>query len=300
MHYHHPLLILLICLVLAFLFAISWVIVMTLTLPSTDGAFGQAPFEDPLVFPIMSIITSISTLAVYPFTYLSLRDRRLSKTLLILVGIVLTEIVFITPFNALAGFLGSFVAYAVALVVARHMSAENCAEPIRFSLRSLFILFSFVAIFMTLFVWYQRARSSYSLIDAAIDGDLATVEKLLSKGANVNDRDSWGGSALMHASSWGHLDIVKKLITAGADIDERSSENTTPLMCAASSGQFPVVQYLVKQGSDLELVDVDGKSAADFASEQGYTVIENYLKKEERVVSENPSNDRDKGLGVFD
>ena len=282
--HHHPLLILLVCFVLSFFFAITWVIVMTQTLPSTDGAFGQAPFEEPLVFPIMSIFASIAAIAVYPFTYFSLRDRQLSKPLIILVGAVLAEILLITPLNAFAGFLGSFFAYAVALVAARRIFAKSRSEPIRFSLLSLFTLFVPFSIILTIFVWNQSPRAPYSLIDAARDGDLAMVKKLLAEGADVSARDSWGGSALMHASSWGHLGIVKELLAQGACINERSSENTTPLMCAASSGQFSVVQYLTKQGADLLLVDVEGKSAADFASKQGYTAITNYLKKEEKRI----------------
>ena len=125
MYGHHPLKLLAICFGLAFLFAITWVVVMTLTLPPTDGAHGQMPFDDPLVFPIMSILASIAAILIYPFTYFAFRDRSLLKALGILAAAVLIEIFIVTPLNAGLGFLGAFGAYATGLVVGRQASAPN-------------------------------------------------------------------------------------------------------------------------------------------------------------------------------
>ncbi len=108
--------------VLAFTFATTWVIVMTLTLPPTDGAHGQMPFADPLVFPVMSIFACIAAIITFPFLYFMLRDRRFPAAIVILVMIVLIEIVCVTPFDPIGGFLGSFVAYFVGLVVAHRLS----------------------------------------------------------------------------------------------------------------------------------------------------------------------------------
>lgn len=41
-------------LVSAFVFAITWVVVMHLGLPETDGAYGQAPSQDPIEFIAMA------------------------------------------------------------------------------------------------------------------------------------------------------------------------------------------------------------------------------------------------------
>ena len=123
MQHHHPIVMLLIAFVLAFAFAIAWVIVMTLTLPPTDGAYGEAPFEDPLVIPVMSILASIAAVFVSPFLYFALRDRPLPKSLAILAGTVLAEIVCVTPLNAPLGFIGALLAFAVGLLAAMHFTA---------------------------------------------------------------------------------------------------------------------------------------------------------------------------------
>ncbi len=104
---------------MAFAFAITFVIVMTLTLPRTDGAYGQMPFQDPLVFPVMAIGASFSALIVFPFFFSSCRSRDLGKSVSIIVGVTMTELLLVTPFNIGAGLLGSFIAFAVGLCVAR-------------------------------------------------------------------------------------------------------------------------------------------------------------------------------------
>ena len=79
----------------AFLFAITYVVVFTLFLPSNALAFGLAAVEDPLFF--------------------ALRDRNLRHCLPIVYGTVLLEIAIVTPFSASLGFLGSFVALIVSV-----------------------------------------------------------------------------------------------------------------------------------------------------------------------------------------
>ncbi len=118
---------------MAFIFAIAWVIVMTLTLPATDEMHGQMPFADPLVFPIMSIGASISAVLTFPFFYFSLRDRPLNTSVWIVVGTVLGEIVIVVPVNAAMGLLGSFLAFGIGIYLARKftksmISAGHCVK----------------------------------------------------------------------------------------------------------------------------------------------------------------------------
>jgi len=122
---HDPFTMLVLAFVLSFLFAILWVVVMTWTLPKTDLAYGQGPFEDPLVLPVMSIGASFAALITYPFFYVVLRDRQLPRALAILIATVIGAIVILTPINAGLGFLGTFGAYFVGLALARLLSPLN-------------------------------------------------------------------------------------------------------------------------------------------------------------------------------
>jgi hypothetical protein len=105
--------------VMAFAIAITFVVVMTLTLPRSDGAHGQMPFQDPLVFPVMSMGASVAALVVFPFFYFSCRTLPLRKSVLIVLGITLAGVVIVTPFSAFLGFVGSFIAFACGLAAAR-------------------------------------------------------------------------------------------------------------------------------------------------------------------------------------
>eukprot|EP00731_Ephydatia_muelleri_P000715 Em0001g715a len=54
------------------------------------------------------------------------------------------------------------------------------------------------------------------LRDAALQGDLEEMVKLLNQGADINGADEDGWTALMMASYGGHLDCVKELLEKGA------------------------------------------------------------------------------------
>jgi hypothetical protein len=98
------------------MFAVSYVIILTLTLPKTDLAYGQWPFEDPLVFPTMAFVAGASGLVGWPLFYFL--GRRVP------VGIVakftgVTTLLFIlvaTPFQPRIAWFGSYFVCLVALV----------------------------------------------------------------------------------------------------------------------------------------------------------------------------------------
>ncbi len=126
--HHNGLELLLVSEACAFVFAIVFVITMTLSLPLTDGAHGQPPFADPLVLPVMSIFAGLAGLLAWPFVYLVLRRRRLRSCLPVILCLTLIWIVAVTPFHAGAGFLGSFGAFAVALLLCRRF-IRICQPP---------------------------------------------------------------------------------------------------------------------------------------------------------------------------
>lgn len=267
------LLILAICFALSYVFAITWVVVMTYTLPSSDGAYGQTPFEDPLVLPVMSLFAAIAAIAVFPFTYVAFRDCSLPIGLAVLTAVVLIEILLITPISSFLGLVGSFVAYAVGLMIARRTSITGGSHirPFRFSLRSLLVGVSVFAVFLSFLLFLKSYQDPHKLIDAANRGDLAAVEDLLSRSADVHARDGWSSTALMYAASKGHFEIVKRLLAAGAPLNERSRMDRTPLMWAARRGQLQIVDYLLKNGADIDAVDIDGRTALDLATDRHQT-----------------------------
>jgi ankyrin repeat protein len=75
---------------------------------------------------------------------------------------------------------------------------------------------------LTVFVWSifsgfsVFAGPNEELITAAEKGDIAVMQTLLAKGADVDVKDNDGVTALMYAAQNGHKHIVELLKKAGA------------------------------------------------------------------------------------
>lgn len=145
-----------------------------------------------------------------------------------------------------------------------------------------------------------------SLHSAAKTGDIFVIETLLSKGVEVDSRNSNGSTPLLTAAAndkwnafkflmergsdptlennngWsvlhaaaqgGSLVIVGKLLSLGLNIDSRNSDGSTPLMIAAANGKLNALSFLVERGSDLTLKNQEGRSVLHKAAVGGSNVI---------------------------
>jgi ankyrin repeat protein len=77
-----------------------------------------------------------------------------------------------------------------------------------------------------------------ALMFAARVGDLASAKLLLASGANVNDADAWGVSAMVLAAHSGFTEMVEFLLDKGADANAigPGSARCTRQSCGATSG----------------------------------------------------------------
>ena len=74
--------------------------------------------------------------------------------------------------------------------------------------------------------------------EAAKEGDVKMMRKALSKGANPNQADEHGATALHYASHYGQLEIVRLLVESGANIDVADSNAWRPIHSAARRGRL--------------------------------------------------------------
>jgi ankyrin repeat protein len=86
--------------------------------------------------------------------------------------------------------------------------------------------------------------SDLGLIDAVKNGEYATAEMLIAKGADVNQQDEQGWTPLNFAAGKGDLSMVKALVEKGADIFKVGRDLRTPYMIALAAGRVSVVKYL--------------------------------------------------------
>ena len=85
--------------------------------------------------------------------------------------------------------------------------------------------------------------------------DSEIVQALVAKGANVNEKDKFGMTALMYVFAKGHFSIVQALLDAGANVNMKDKNGLTALMRAAANGNTESVQALLAKGAKVNEKD---------------------------------------------
>jgi cytohesin len=144
---------------------------------------------------------------------------------------------------------------------------------------------------------------THSLHEAAQEGDVPTIRRLLGEGATVDRRDNlgrtplmlaahagaqeafetlraagadpWlephpGGTTLLHWAAWGgHADIVRAVLQAGADVNaavhNELGDGYTPLMTATAFGRCAAARLLLEAGADPRAATRSGETALEIA-----------------------------------
>ncbi len=105
-----------------------------------------------------------------------------------------------------------------------------------------------------------------ALMLAAFNGHTSSVQALIDNGAIIDTRDHIGRTALTYASSGPNAEVVQLLLQHKANpnvVDK--AEEWTALMFASAEGHTQVVSLLLQHGADVTLKDIDGETAHDFA-----------------------------------
>jgi len=84
-------------------------------------------------------------------------------------------------------------------------------------------------------------------------------------------------SILGNAAKKGHVEEVQKLVSSGADINERDTLGQTPLMLAIIADQRTTVELLVELGADVNLQDKNGNTAMHHAISGGQIYYVKFL-----------------------
>jgi ankyrin repeat protein len=83
-------------------------------------------------------------------------------------------------------------------------------------------------------------------------------------GGSANHVRYSSSSPLEKAIMMDNIALMELLLKRGADVNFRGSDERTPLHYAVQEGNIPVIQWLKRNGADLSIKDKNGKSPADY------------------------------------
>lgn len=115
----------------------------------------------------------------------------------------------------------------------------------------------------------ERARTS-QMRRACTEGDVASVRRLLDTGFDVDARDAFDRTPLIHAAFAGKLEVVALLLERGADLHAENLQRRTALVLAADQGFAPIVERLLAAGADPDHAGIADQTALIVASWQGH------------------------------
>nr|WP_253308677.1 ankyrin repeat domain-containing protein [Rickettsia endosymbiont of Ceutorhynchus assimilis] len=127
---------------------------------------------------------------------------------------------------------------------------------------------------------------------AAQNGDISTVNYLLTKNTDVNTLDHTKQTALHYAARNGHDDIVKLLLDHGANVNVITPDDGwTALHFAARNGYDGIVEVLLKHNADIINIQTScGSTALHLAAKNKHIAVIQVLLKKEADININDNN----------
>ncbi|MHB0961505.1 MAG: ankyrin repeat domain-containing protein [Pirellulaceae bacterium] len=107
------------------------------------------------------------------------------------------------------------------------------------------------------------------MLNAARDGDVPELRKLLANGADANRSDAYGNTPLSIAAHFGQTAAAEFLITHGAAIEGSENGEMTPLQCAVYSRHPRTAACLLGHNADPNRADKYGTTALMLAAANG-------------------------------
>ncbi|GLO60614.1 hypothetical protein MACH09_11220 [Vibrio sp. MACH09] len=113
---------------------------------------------------------------------------------------------------------------------------------------------------------------------AAYHGNEEKVIELLATNPNVDERDSYGGTALHAAMFQDNMRIVQLLIDNEYDVNAVGPSNGyTPLHDAVWANNLPALKILIANGGDATIEGLDGNTPLEKAQKEGRDNIVSFL-----------------------
>ncbi len=118
------------------------------------------------------------------------------------------------------------------------------------------------------------------LMKAVEEGNFREVKRFIESGADPNELNQLGVTALHMGVRSGSLEIVKYLVQHGAKVTREDCRGTHTVLClACSQGHDVIVDYLLQHGATEDLNTQDEISPLFVACQRGHTAVLQTLLK---------------------
>lgn len=119
----------------------------------------------------------------------------------------------------------------------------------------------------------QKAPAPGELATAVSSGDLSHIDSLLTRGANPDQPDLVGQTALLYAVLSGRFELVQKILDSNADPDKPGADKLTPLVTSIIMSREDLVILLLSRGADpnkiTDSTSMNAVSALSIAIDRG-------------------------------
>ena len=108
---------------------------------------------------------------------------------------------------------------------------------------------------------------SASILENMVEGlGFGDVAALVEAGADVNETDVLGCSAIFLSSEQGNVQVVTELIAANANVNQANNDGATPLHMACQEGHTEIVAKLLAANANVNQANNHGDTALIVAS----------------------------------
>jgi ankyrin repeat protein/uncharacterized protein YegJ (DUF2314 family) len=117
----------------------------------------------------------------------------------------------------------------------------------------------------------DRIRGCSSMLPAVVKGNAEAVTRLIQAGLSPNEATDQAGSPMIfEAVERDHGAVIKALVAGGADPNYKRADQVTPVIAAAFDGKLEALQALLGAGADPSAEYKRGLSAAMVAEARGH------------------------------
>ncbi|TFE00498.1 M48 family metallopeptidase [Jeotgalibacillus salarius] len=116
------------------------------------------------------------------------------------------------------------------------------------------------------------------LMDAVNAGDIDLASSLINEGADLEETDTEGSTALMYAAYNGDFEMLTLLLEAEADPNTQD-EYSTPLMTAVSYDDRELASLLVEYGADPSMIDPYGDTPMGYVGASSVEEFYDWLEQ---------------------